>query len=128
MNQVVEGTITDKESPSNTQVSIRLSRERSGTNQIEVITIQAQMIQFDSMVNLIQMKLVKVSYNMRNMMIHEFPHFGEFQLIEVMNMKMQMIQFESIVNLIQMKLMKMRHTLRKMMIQAFQHFVEFQLM
>jgi hypothetical protein len=40
-------------------------------------------------------------HNMKNMMIQEFQHCMEFQLIEGMKMKMQMIQFVSIVNLIQ---------------------------
>jgi hypothetical protein len=40
---------------------------------------------------LIQMKLIKVIYNMRNMMIQEFQHFVEFQFIQAMKMKMQMI-------------------------------------
>jgi hypothetical protein len=52
------------------------------------------------------MKLMKVIYNLENMMNKEFQHFVEFQLIEVRMMKMQMIQFVSILNLIQMKLMK----------------------
>jgi hypothetical protein len=49
------------------------------------------------------MKLMKVIYNMKNMMNQEFEQSKESQLIEVMIHKMQMIQFESIVNLIQMK-------------------------
>jgi hypothetical protein len=40
---------------------------------------------------------MKVMYTMKNMMIQEFQHFVEFELIEVMKMKIQMIQFESIV-------------------------------
>jgi hypothetical protein len=66
---------------------------------IEVMKIKIQMIQFDSIVNLIQMKLMKVIYIHKNMMIQEFQHVVEFQLSQVMKMKMQMIQFESIVNL-----------------------------
>jgi hypothetical protein len=58
--------------------------------------MKMQMIQFESIVNLIQAKLMKVIDKMRNMMIQEFQHFGEFQLIEVM---MPLIQFDSIVDL-----------------------------
>jgi hypothetical protein len=47
------------------------------------------------------MKLMKVIYKMRNMMIQEFQHSAECQWIEVMKMKMHMIQFDSIANLIQ---------------------------
>jgi hypothetical protein len=53
------------------------------------------------------MKLMKVIYKMRNMMIREFQHFVEFQLTEVMNMKMQMIQFESIPRVIQMRMIEL---------------------
>jgi hypothetical protein len=83
--------------------------------------MKMQMIRFESIVNLIQMKLMKVIYNMRNMMIQEFQHFVELKLMEVMNIKMLLIQFESIVNLIQMKLMKVIYNVRNMMIQEFQY-------
>jgi hypothetical protein len=53
------------------------------------------------------MKWMKVIWKLRNMMIQEFQHFVECQLIEVMKMKIRMIQFDSIVNLIQMKVVKM---------------------
>jgi hypothetical protein len=66
-------------------------------------------------------------YSGGNMMIQEFQHFVEFQLIQVMIGKMLLIQFESIVNWIQMKLMKGSNKMKNMMIQEFQHFVEFQL-
>jgi hypothetical protein len=56
--------------------------------------------------NVIQMKLMKVTYNSKNIPNKEFQHCMESQLIEVMKMKMkikmQMIQFVSIVNLTQM--------------------------
>jgi hypothetical protein len=48
---------------------------------IEVMTMKLQMIQFESIVNLIQMKLMKVRNSLRNMMIQEFEHSVEFQLI-----------------------------------------------
>jgi hypothetical protein len=70
---------------------------------------------------------MKVIYNMRNMIIREFQHYTEFQLIQVMKHKMQMIQFESIVNLIQLKLMKVFDKMRNMMIQEFQQIAELQL-
>jgi hypothetical protein len=38
-----------------------------------------------SAVNQVQMKLLKVIYNLKNMMIQEFQHFAEFQLIQVMS-------------------------------------------
>jgi hypothetical protein len=81
------------------------------------------LIQFESIGNLIQMKLMKVVYNMRNMMIQALQYFVEFQLIKAITIQMRMIQFESIVNLIQMKLIKVRN----MMIQEFQDSVEVQL-
>jgi hypothetical protein len=40
--------------------------------------VKMQMIQFDSIVNLIQMKWMKVISNMRNMMTQEFQHFVDF--------------------------------------------------
>jgi hypothetical protein len=73
---------------------------------IEVRKMKMLLIQFVSRLNLIQMKLMKVTDMMKNMMNKEFQHFVESQLIEVRNMKMQMIQFVSRLNLIQMKLMK----------------------
>jgi hypothetical protein len=77
--------------------------------------MKMQMIQFVSILNLIQMKLMKCSDNLKNMMNKEFQHFVESQLIEVRNMKMQMIQFVSILNLIQMKLMKVIGATSRMM-------------
>jgi hypothetical protein len=71
---------------------------------IEVMIFEMHLIQFDSIVNLTQMKLMKVMHTMRNMMIQEFQHFAEFQLIEVMIFEMHLIQLDSIVNAIQMRL------------------------
>jgi hypothetical protein len=70
------------------------------------------------------MKLMKVIYNIKNMMNKEFQHCVESKLIEVMKMKMPMIQFVSIVNLIQMKLMKVIDKTENMMNTKFQHCVE----
>jgi hypothetical protein len=70
---------------------------------IEVMMMKMQMIQFVSIVNLIQMKLMKVIHNMKNIPNKEFQHCVESQSIEVTNMKMFAIQFVSIVNLIQIK-------------------------
>jgi hypothetical protein len=70
-------------------------------------------------VNLIQMKLMKVIDNDKNMMIQEFQHFLEFQLIEVMKLKMHLIQFESIVNLTQIKFTKVIYNMRNTMILDF---------
>jgi hypothetical protein len=69
---------------------------------IQVMILKMQMIQFVSIVNLIQIKWMKVSNNRKNSSIQEFEQSKESQLIEVMILKMQMIQFVSIVNLIQM--------------------------
>jgi hypothetical protein len=74
--------------------------------------MKIQMIQFVSIGNLTQMKLMKVNSNMKNMMNKPFQHSVESKLIEVMNMKMQIIQFDSIVNLIQMKLMKVMKVMK----------------
>jgi hypothetical protein len=46
-----------------------------------------QMIQFVSILNLIQMKLMKVICMMKNMMKKEFQHFVESQLIEASFLK-----------------------------------------
>jgi hypothetical protein len=43
-------------------------------------------------VNLSQMKLMKMIDNMKNILKKEFQHWVESKLIEGMNMKMQMIQ------------------------------------
>jgi ribosomal protein L30E len=87
---------------------------------IEVMNYKMQTIQFGSIVNLIQMKLMKVIHNLKNMNNQEFQHFLELSLIEVMNYKMQTIQFVSIVNLIQMKLMKGIDTMKNRMNQEFE--------
>jgi hypothetical protein len=81
--------------------------------------MKKHLIQYDSIVNFIQNKLMKVIDNMRNMMMQEFQYFGEFQLIQLM------IQFDSIVNFIRMKLMKVIYNDKNMMIQEFQHSMEF---
>jgi hypothetical protein len=82
---------------------------------IEVPDMKMQMIQFVSRLNLIQMKLMKVTYRMKNMMNKEFQHFVGSQLTEVRMMKMHLIQFVSILKLIQMKLMKVTGSSTNMM-------------
>jgi hypothetical protein len=52
-------------------------------------------IQFESIVNLIQMKSMKVICILKNVIIQEFQHSGECQSIEVTKMKMLPIQLES---------------------------------
>jgi hypothetical protein len=89
-----------------------------------VMKMKMQMIQFVSIVNLIQMKLRKVIHNMKNSMNKEFQHWMESKLIEVMKMDIEMTQFVSIVNLIQMKLMKMIDMMKNMMNKEFQHWME----
>jgi hypothetical protein len=91
---------------------------------IEVMKLKMQMIQFVSIVILIQMKSMKVNNNMKNISNKEFQHLMESQLIQVMNMKMQMIQFVSIVILIQMKLMKVIYMMNK----EFQYHLEYDLL
>jgi hypothetical protein len=68
---------------------------------IEVMIYKMLPIQFVSSVNLIQMWLMKVIYNMKNILNKEFQHYLESKLIEVMIHKMLSIQFGSSVNLIQ---------------------------
>jgi hypothetical protein len=74
----------------------------------------------ESIGNLPQMKVMKVNYTHNNMMIQEFQHSVELQLIQVMTTKMQMILFGSIGNLIQMKLMKIIYNTKNMTTQDFQ--------
>jgi hypothetical protein len=57
-------------------------------------------IQFESIINVIQMKLMKVIDNVKSIMMQKFQYFAELQLIDVVNGKMQKIQFESILYLI----------------------------
>jgi hypothetical protein len=70
---------------------------------IEVMNMKMFSIQFVSIVNLIQIQLMKVSHNMKNIPIREFQHSLESKLIEGITMKMLPIQFVSNVNLIQIK-------------------------
>jgi hypothetical protein len=49
----------------------------------------------------VQMKGLKVSDNMNNMIIQEFQYSVEIQSIEVITLEMCEIQFESLVNVIQ---------------------------
>jgi hypothetical protein len=67
---------------------------------IEVMKMRMHTIQFVSSVHLIQMWLMKVIHNMKNILIQEFQHSLESRLIEMMKHKMQMIQFVSSVNFI----------------------------
>jgi hypothetical protein len=76
---------------------------------IQVMILKMQTIQFALIVNLIQMKSMKVIYTRENMMNQEFQHCLESQLSEVMILKMHSIQFALIVNVIQMKSMKVIH-------------------
>jgi hypothetical protein len=90
---------------------------------IEVMILKMHIIQFVSIVNWIQMKLMKVIHNVKNILNKEFQHWMESKLIEVMIQKMQMIQFVLIVNLIQMKMMKLMkviHNMKNMMNKGFQ--------
>jgi hypothetical protein len=84
---------------------------------IEVMKMKMFPIQFASNVNLIQMWLMKVICNMKNVSIQEFQHSLESKLIEVLKMKMFPIQFASNVNLIQMRLMKVIYNWKNILIQ-----------
>jgi hypothetical protein len=101
--------------------------ERKGTAPAapqKVMKMKMHPIQFALIVNLIQMKSMKVIHNRQDMMNQEFQHCSESRLIEVMKMKMHPIQFAVIVNLIQMKSMKVIHTRKNMMNQEFQYHEE----
>jgi GTPase SAR1 family protein len=81
---IIHRTISDiveQEQPSIAGVhySTKTVMNPSGTEfqLIEVMKIKMQMIQFDSIVNLIQMKLMKVSHKIRNMMIQEFQYLNK---------------------------------------------------
>jgi hypothetical protein len=69
---------------------------------IEVMNMLLHLIQFETIVDLIQMKFMKGLGNMRNMMIQDFEHSVEFHLIYATNMKSQMTRSELIAILIQM--------------------------
>jgi hypothetical protein len=55
----------------------------------EVMSFEMFSIQFEPLVNLAQMKLMKMTYTRKNMAIQEALQSEEFQLIEVMKMKTQ---------------------------------------
>jgi hypothetical protein len=86
---------------------------------IEVMNMKMHWIHFALIVNLIQMKLMKVIDIAKNMTIQHFQHCQESHLIEAMKMKMHWIQFVSIANLIQMKVI---HTRKNMTTREFQDF------
>jgi hypothetical protein len=52
---------------------------------IEVMILKMHSIQFGLIVNLIQMKSMKVIYNMKNMMNQEFEHCAQSQLIQAIS-------------------------------------------
>jgi hypothetical protein len=60
---------------------------------IEMKKMKMQIIQFISILKLIQMKWMNLIDNLESMMNKEFQHFMESQLIEARKMKMQMICF-----------------------------------
>jgi hypothetical protein len=60
---------------------------------IEVNNMKMHMSQFMSIANSIQMKVMKVISNLKNMIIKEFQHCVESKSIEAMMRKMQMIQY-----------------------------------
>jgi RNA polymerase-binding transcription factor DksA len=83
-----------------------------------------EMIQFVSIVTVIQMQLMKVNNKMKKIENKEFRHCVESKSIEVMMTKMRMIQSVSIMNLIQMKLKKVIRNLKNIMNRGFQHCVK----
>jgi hypothetical protein len=80
--------------------------------------------QWASIVNLIQMKWMKMIRTIENMMKQKFQHCSESQLIEVMKKKMHPIQFALIVSLIQMNRMKVIDSMQNMMNEKFQYHEE----
>jgi hypothetical protein len=66
------------------------------------------------------MKLMKVICNLRNMMIREFQHFVEFQLIEVTTIQTQMIQFDLIPRIIQMRMIELFCILQNVVMLTFE--------
>jgi hypothetical protein len=77
-------------------------------------------IQFVSTMMVIQMKVMQVNGNLKNMMIQEFQHFVESQLTQVSRIKMQMVQFASMMTVIRKKLIKVIGNLKNMMNKEFQ--------
>jgi hypothetical protein len=51
---------------------------------IQVMKMKMQMIQFGSIVNLIQMEMMKVIHKMRSMMIQEFQYPMKFEYLMIM--------------------------------------------
>jgi hypothetical protein len=70
-----------------------------------------QMIEFVTIVNVIQMKLMKVSYNIENSSIPEFQQNLESILIEMMMMKIPQMRLHVNESSLQMKSMKLTSTL-----------------
>jgi hypothetical protein len=70
-------------------------------------------IQFALIVNLIQMKSMKVNDTPKNIMNQEFQHCSESQLSEVMNVKMHAILFTLNLNSTQRKLNEISWSHRK---------------
>jgi hypothetical protein len=84
---------------------------------IKVIEINSISIQFESIVNWLQMRSTRMVDTRKYIVVEEFQYSGKFQSIEVMKMKMISIHFESIVNLIQITSMKVTSNRKIMMIQ-----------
>jgi uncharacterized protein YebE (UPF0316 family) len=62
--------------------------------------MKMQMFQFESIVNLVQMKLMKMIHNDKNKTIQNSQYSVEFELKQVTILQMQVVQLESIENLI----------------------------
>jgi hypothetical protein len=75
--------------------------------------MKMQIIQFESIVNLIQMKLRKMIHMMKNLMIQEFQYSVELHWIEMMTLDMFHVQFESVL-----KLMKVIYNQKSMTIKV----------
>jgi hypothetical protein len=97
-----QGRVTDRQEPLNTLVPIPLRSDRDSNEidesnsqfenrmvqelqhfvefeWIEVVKMNMPLIQFESIVNLIQTKSMKVIYSLRKMITQEFHHSVEFQ-------------------------------------------------
>jgi hypothetical protein len=68
--------------------------------------LKMHLIQFVSMMMMIQMILMKVGCRHENMTIQKFQLDRELKLIQAMNMQMPPIQFVSMMTAIQTKVMK----------------------
>jgi hypothetical protein len=99
---VFGSNVIDESDSQLSKLSIQGFQHSLESRSAEVMNVKMLPIQFVSTMNLIQMKLMKMVSNCKNISNKEFQHSLESKLIEVMKMKILPIQFVSSVNLIQM--------------------------